>query len=267
MKIYYDKDADLQLIRGKKVAVTLRQPRPCAFAQSQSGASVVVGLREGSSWKEPGRKGLEGHRWLMPSKASDVIMILAPDEAQAAIYRQDVTPNLEARLLSGIRSWIQYPLPAIVAAGRQRVYGRAQGAWPSSPGDGQSGVPCLLAVHQDPSGNTRQVRLGLCKARWAADGPASSRRNFRERRNGFIWRAGGLVRRLTSLIRLGSRHWSRPGTRRKWPTSVFARSEVDRGFDLPGRHCQHAVFNQHDGEVRATLPWPARGDRRDQAGK
>src|SRR5574340_652091 len=97
MKIYYDKDADLQLIRGKKVTVIGygSQGHAHSLNLKESGVSVVVGLREGSSWKKAEASGWKVMPVADAVKASDVVMILAPDEAQAAIYRQEIAPNLK----------------------------------------------------------------------------------------------------------------------------------------------------------------------------
>src|ERR671920_2058077 len=98
MKIYYDKDADLQLIRGKKVAVIGygSQGHAHALNLKESGVTVCIGLREGSSWRKAEQSGLKVMPVADAVKASDVVMILAPDEAQAALYRQEVAPNLKA---------------------------------------------------------------------------------------------------------------------------------------------------------------------------
>jgi ketol-acid reductoisomerase len=97
MKIYYDKDADIQQIRNKKVAVIGygSQGHAHALNMKESGVSVVIGLREGASWKKAEQSGLKVMPVADAVKASDVVMILAPDEAQAAIYRQDIAPNLK----------------------------------------------------------------------------------------------------------------------------------------------------------------------------
>ena len=97
MKIYYDKDADIQLIRNKRVAVIGygSQGHAHALNMKESGVNVVIGLREGASWKKAEQSGLKVMPVADAVKASDVVMILAPDEAQAAIYRQDIAPNLK----------------------------------------------------------------------------------------------------------------------------------------------------------------------------
>jgi ketol-acid reductoisomerase len=102
MKIYYDKDADIQQIRNKKVAVIGygSQGHAHALNMKESGVSVVIGLREGASWKKAEQSGLKVMPVADAVKASDVVMILAPDEAQAAIYRLDIAPNLKPGSLS-----------------------------------------------------------------------------------------------------------------------------------------------------------------------
>ena len=98
MKIYYDKDTELQQITNKKVAVIGygSQGHAHALNLKESGVSVVVGLREGASWRKAEQSGLKVMPVADAVKASDVIMILAPDEAQASMYRQEVAPNLKA---------------------------------------------------------------------------------------------------------------------------------------------------------------------------
>ena len=97
MKIYYDRDADMNLIRKKRVAVLGYGSQGHAHAQNlkDSGVNVVVGLREGNSWRKAEQSGLK----VMPTadavKSADVIMLLAPDEAQAAIYRDSIAPNIK----------------------------------------------------------------------------------------------------------------------------------------------------------------------------
>ena len=97
MKIYYDKDTDLQQITNKKVAVIGygSQGHAHALNLKESGVSVMVGLREGNSWQKAEQSGLKVMPVADAVKASDVIMILAPDEVQASIYRQEIAPNLK----------------------------------------------------------------------------------------------------------------------------------------------------------------------------
>ncbi len=169
MKIYYDKDADLELIRSKKVAVLVYGSQGHAHAQNlkDSGVNVVVGLREGNSWKKAEQSGLK----VMPTgdavKGADVVMLLAPDEAQAGIYRKDIAPYLKDGASLAFGHGFNIHFGQIVPPSTVNVFMVA----PKGPGHlvrseytKGSGVPMLLAVHQDPSGNTRGLGLSYASA-------------------------------------------------------------------------------------------------------
>ncbi|MGD9727108.1 MAG: ketol-acid reductoisomerase [Nitrospiraceae bacterium] len=169
MKIYYDKDADTQLIRGKTVAVIGygSQGHAHSLNLKESGVNVVVGLREGGSWRKAEASGLK----VMPSadavKRADVVMVLAPDEAQPAIYRQDIAPNLKPGSYLAFGHGFNIHFGQIVPPSDVNVFMVA----PKGPGHlvrseytKGSGVPCLLAVHQDPRGDTRQVGMAYASA-------------------------------------------------------------------------------------------------------
>jgi ketol-acid reductoisomerase len=169
MKIYYDQDADLQQIRSKKVAIIGYGSQGHAHAQNlkDSRVSVVVGLREGPSWKKAEQGGLK----VMPTKdavkAADVVMILAPDEAQAGIYRTDIAPHLKAGAYLAFGHGFNIHFGQIIPPPNVNVFMVA----PKGPGHlvrseytKGSGVPMLLAVHQDPSSDTRAVGLAYASA-------------------------------------------------------------------------------------------------------
>jgi ketol-acid reductoisomerase len=169
MKMYYDKDADLQLIRGKKVAVIGygSQGHAHSLNLKESGVSVVVGLREGASWRKAEQSGLK----VMPVpdavKSSDVVMILAPDEAQPAIYRQEIAPHLKTGSYLAFGHGFNIHFGQIVPPATVNVFMVA----PKGPGHlvrseyaKGSGVPALLAIHQDPTGNTKQIGLSYASA-------------------------------------------------------------------------------------------------------
>jgi ketol-acid reductoisomerase len=169
MKICYDKDADLQQIRTKKIAIIGYGSQGHAHAQNlkDSGMSVVVGLREGASWRKAEQSGLK----VMPTgdavRSADIVMILAPDEAQAGIYRQEIAPNLKAGAYLAFGHGFNIHFGQIVPPANINVFMVA----PKGPGHlvrseyaKGSGVPCLLAVHQDPSGTTRAVGLAYASA-------------------------------------------------------------------------------------------------------
>lgn len=169
MKIYYDKDADLQQIRSKRVAVIGygSQGHAHALNLKESGVQVVVGLRQGNSWKKAEASGLKVMPVADAVKTSDVVMILAPDEAQPAIYRQEIAPHLKAGGYLAFGHGFNIHFGQIVPPADVNVFMVA----PKGPGHlvrseytKGSGVPMLLAIHQDPGGNTRQVGLAYASA-------------------------------------------------------------------------------------------------------
>lgn len=169
MKILYDNDADLQKILKKKVAIVGfgSQGHAHALNLSDSGADVVVGLREGASWKKAEAAGLKVMPVADAVQQADVIMILAPDEVQPAIYRNDIAPQLKDGAFLAFGHGFNVHFGQIQPPANINVFMVA----PKGPGHlvrseytKGSGVPCLLAVHQDPSGETAQVGLAYAAA-------------------------------------------------------------------------------------------------------
>ena len=170
VNIYYDDDADLSIIQGRKVAVIGYGSQGHAHALSlrDSGVDVRIGLPEGSKSRQKAAD--EGLRVVTPAEAAaeaDLIMILAPDTKQRFIYADDIAPNLKSgdALFFGHGFNIRYGLikpPSDVAVAMVA---------PKGPGhlvrrqfvDGK-GVPCLIAVEQDPSGNAKALALSYAAA-------------------------------------------------------------------------------------------------------
>jgi ketol-acid reductoisomerase len=170
VNIYYDDDADLSIIQGRKVAVIGYGSQGHAHALSlrDSGVDVRIGLPEGSKSRQKAAD--EGLRVVTPAEASaeaDVIMILAPDTKQRFIYADDIAPNLKPgdAIFFGHGFNIRYELikpPAEVDVAMVA---------PKGPGhlvrrqfiDGK-GVPCLIAVEQDPTGNAKALALSYAAA-------------------------------------------------------------------------------------------------------
>ena len=97
MKVYYDKDADLSLIKGKNVTIVGYGSQGHAHAQNlnDSGVKVTVGLRRGgASWAKVEKAGLKVAEVAEAVKSADVVMILLPDEQIASVYKNDVEPNI-----------------------------------------------------------------------------------------------------------------------------------------------------------------------------
>lgn len=168
--VFYDADADLSIIQSRKVAVLGYGSQGHAHAQNlrDSGVEVVIGLREGSRSRVKAEEA--GFTVLSNAEATawaDVIMVLVPDTTQAAVYTEDIEPNLEDgnALFFGhglnIHFGLIKPAPGVTVAM----------AAPKGPGhlvrrqfvDGK-GVPCLIAVDQDPKGEGRDLALSYAAA-------------------------------------------------------------------------------------------------------
>jgi ketol-acid reductoisomerase len=169
-EVFYDDDADLSIIQGRKVAVIGYGSQGHAHSLSlrDSGVEVVVGLQEGSkSRAKAEEQGLEVKTPAEASAWADVIMVLAPDTAQRKIYAESIAPHLTAgkALFFGHGLNIRFELikpPAEVTVAMVA---------PKGPGhlvrrqyvDGK-GVPCLVAVEQDPTGDGLALALSYAKA-------------------------------------------------------------------------------------------------------
>ena len=170
IEVFYDDDADLSIIQGRKVAVIGYGSQGHAHAQNlrESGVEVVIGLRDGSKSADKAREaGFEVKTNAEAAKWADVIMLLAPDTSQAEIFSNDIEPNLNDgdALFFGHGLNIHFKL--IDPADNITVAMVA----PKGPGhlvrrtfaDGK-GVPCLIAVEQDPKNNGRDLALSYAAA-------------------------------------------------------------------------------------------------------
>ena len=167
--IYYDKDADLSLLDGKKIAVLGygSQGHAHSLNLKDSGADVVVGLYEGSkSWSKAEAEGLTVMETGAACAAADVIMVLLPDTKQGAVYQESIKPNLTAgkTLMFGHGFNVRYG--QIVPPEGVDVSMVA----PKSPGHRVRevfvegvGTPGLVAVHQDASGHAKEFALAYAK--------------------------------------------------------------------------------------------------------
>ena len=170
LNIYYDKDADLGRLQSKKVAIIGYGSQGHAHAQNlhNSGIEVIVGLRkDSSSWSKVESAGLQVATVAEASRAADLIMLTVPDELAASIYRDEVAPNLEAGNYIAVAHGFNLHFEAIVPRTDINVIMIA----PKGPGhtvrdhyEQGRGVPCLVAVHQDPTGDAFQVALAYASA-------------------------------------------------------------------------------------------------------
>ena len=166
--MFYEKDCDLGALQGKTIAIIGygSQGHAHALNAKESGMKVIVGLYEGSpSWKRAEEAGLEVRTAADAAKAADFIMILINDEKQAALYRDSIKPALSPGKTLAFAHGFNIHFGQIVPPPDINVVMIA----PKGPGhtvreqyQAGAGVPCLIAVHQDATGDAK--RLGLAYA-------------------------------------------------------------------------------------------------------
>ncbi|TAH43052.1 MAG: ketol-acid reductoisomerase [Betaproteobacteria bacterium] len=185
MKVYYDKDADLSLIKGKKVTIVGYGSQGHAHSQNlrDSGVNVTVGLRKGgSSWAKAESAGLTVKEIGEAVKDADVVMILLPDETAPQVYREDVEPNIKNGAVLAFAHGFNVHYNQIVPRADLDVIMVA----PKGPGHTVrseylrgGGVPTLIAVYQDRSGKAKDIALSYSAANGGTKGGVIET-NFRE---------------------------------------------------------------------------------------
>ena len=170
MNIYYDKDADLSLVKGKKVTIVGYGSQGHAHANNlqDSGVKVTVGLRkDGASWKKAKAAGLAVGEVGEAVKGADIVMILLPDEHHAEVYRNEIEPNIKEGAALAFAHGFNIHFGQIEPRADLDVIMIA----PKGPGHlvrstytQGGGVPALIAVHQDASQRARDVALSYAAA-------------------------------------------------------------------------------------------------------
>ncbi|MGC3962092.1 MAG: ketol-acid reductoisomerase [Rhodocyclaceae bacterium] len=185
MKVYYDKDADLSLIKGKKVTIVGygSQGHAHALNLKDSGVNVTIGLRRGgASWSKAEAAGLPVAEVAEAVKGADVVMILLPDENQPEVYKRDIEPNIKEGAALAFAHGFNVHYNQIVPRADLDVIMVA----PKGPGHTVrseylkgGGVPSLIAVYADKSGKARDVALSYAAANGGTKGGVIET-NFRE---------------------------------------------------------------------------------------
>jgi len=167
-KVYYDSDADLNVLRGKKIAVIGYGSQGHAHALNlrDSGLDVRAGLRPGKSWAAAEEDGLRVLPVAQAVREADITMILVNDELQAALYQEQIQDNLEPGSAIAFAHGFNIHFGQIVPPPHVDVFMVA----PKGPGhlvrriytEGK-GVPCLFAVHQNATGQAREIALAYAK--------------------------------------------------------------------------------------------------------
>ncbi|MCF6269777.1 MAG: ketol-acid reductoisomerase [Melioribacteraceae bacterium] len=169
MKAYYDSDASLDVLKDKKIAVLGfgSQGHAHSLNLKESGMNVVVGLRkDGNSWKKATDLGMNVMEIAEASKWADVVMVLLPDQDQKRVYDEQISSNLKDGNTLVFAHGFNIHYKQIVPSDKINVMMIA----PKSPGhlvrrtyrEG-NGVPCLIAIHNDYSGNTKEMALAWAK--------------------------------------------------------------------------------------------------------
>ena len=185
MKVYYDKDADLSLVKGKKVTIIGYGSQGHAHAQNlkDSGVKVVVGLRpDGASWDKAKKAKLEVKDVGAAVKGADLVMILLPDENHAAVWKESIEPNIKKGAVLAFAHGFNIHFGQIQPRKDLDVIMIA----PKGPGHlvrstytQGGGVPALIAVHQDATGKAKDLALSYACAIGGTRGGVIET-NFRE---------------------------------------------------------------------------------------
>ena len=170
MNIYYDKDADLSIIKSKKVAIIGYGSKGHAHANNlkESGVDVVIGLHSGSKSADKAKSsGFEVLSVSEATKIADLVMLLIPDENQADVYNDDIKANLKNGASLGFAHGFNIHFETIKPKDDTNIIMIA----PKGPGhlvrstytEG-GGVPTLIAINQDPSGSSKELALSYASA-------------------------------------------------------------------------------------------------------
>mgnify|MGYP001351974824 FL=1 len=170
MKVYYDKDAELNILKDLKISIIGfgSQGHAHAMNLNDSGMNVTIGLREGSSSEAKAKDaGLQVKNIQDATSDADVVMILAPDEYQADLFKESIEPNLKSSAAIAFAHGFNIHYKQIQPADSHDVFMIA----PKSPGHlvrstfiAGKGVPTLIAIHNNTSGKAKDIALAYASA-------------------------------------------------------------------------------------------------------
>src|SRR6266508_3392259 len=164
VKMYYDKDADMNILKGKVIAIMGYGSQGHAHANNlkESGYNVIVGETQGANRDKAVAAGFTVTTAAEAAKKADIIMILLPDEIQAEVYKSEIAPNMKKDVHLAFAHGFNIHFGQIVPPVEASVFMVA----PKGPGhlvraeySKGSGVPCLIAVYQDASKKTKDIAL------------------------------------------------------------------------------------------------------------
>jgi len=208
VKVLYNGDIQEEVLQGKKIAVIGygSQGHAHALNLKESGFDVVVGLRQGKSWDKAVEDGVEVRSVAEATAASDVVMILTPDELQPKVYEESIKPNLEAGNALVFAHGFNIHFTQIVPPADVDVFLVA----PKGPGhlvrrtftEG-AGVPALYAIHQDYTGQAKDIALAYAKGIGAARAGVLETSFQEETETDLFGEQAVLCGGVTSLIKAG----------------------------------------------------------------
>lgn len=209
MKVFYDKDADLSLIKGKKVAILGYGSQGHAHANNltESGVKVTVGLRkDGASWSKAEKAGLKVKEVAEAVKGADVVMVLLPDEQIATVYKKEIEPALKKSATLAFAHGFNIHYGQVTPREDLDVIMIA----PKGPGHlvrstylQGGGVPSLIAVHQNKSGKARDLALSYAAANGGTRGGVIETTFKEETETDLFGEQVVLCGGLTALIQAG----------------------------------------------------------------
>ena len=209
MQIYHDADVDMDLIKGKKIAVLGygAQGRAQALCFHDSGLDVTVGVRkDGKSWNKAKEDGLKVAEIPDAVKDADIVMMLLPDEVQPDIYREFVAPNLKKGAALEFAHGFAITFKLIDPPADVDVIMMA----PKAPGDMERlvflegfGVPALVCVYQDYTGNAKNIALALAKGMGATRAGVFETTFDNETKTDLFGEQAVLCGGLTAMIKAG----------------------------------------------------------------
>jgi len=208
VKKYYEADADLGVLKGKKIAVIGygSQGRGQSLNLRDSGLDVVVGLRKGKSWDAAAKDGMKVLPVVEAVRKSDIIQILVPDEHQGAVYRTEIMPYLSDKKCLMFSHGFNIHFGQIVPPKTVDVIMVA----PKGPGamvrrqyEEGKGVPALIAVHQDATGNAHKIALAYAKGIGATRAVVLETTFREETETDLFGEQAVLCGGMTSLIKAG----------------------------------------------------------------
>ncbi len=208
MEKYYEADADIGVLKGKRIAVIGygSQGRGQSLNLKDSGLDVVIGLRKGKSWDAASKDGMKVMTVAEAVKRSDIIQILLPDESQGAVYRAEILPHLTANKCLMFSHGFNIHFGQIVPPSTIDVIMVA----PKGPGfmvrrqyEEGKGVPALIAIHQDHSGNAHKIALAYAKGIGATRAVVLETTFREETETDLFGEQAVLCGGITSLIKAG----------------------------------------------------------------